>query len=292
MTPDRKISCTNEDGIQLVLAGKFAPFLLMNCEGIYLVANKVSTSENTMTDGSTYQGSNTMMRNIILTMADRDNHKQMRELLYKCFKPKSYGTFVYEEEGDKKQIRYIVETVEISSVESVRIATISLLCPDPFFVDMHDISVQMAGWESNWHWPHSFKWEGEPFAVRVAEKLKIIENDSAADNIGMTITIEAIGPVVNPAIYRVESNEYVKVGTTANPFTMAGTDIIEITTGTNNKHVYLKRGTTKTEINSYLSEDSEFIQLMRGANTIGYEADSGEEYMMVTVSYRYKYLAV
>ena len=46
------------------------------------------------------------------------------------------------------------------------------------------------------------------------------------------------------------------------------------------------------EINEYLDEESEFIQLMRGENTIGYAADSGDGYLSETVTFRYKYLGV
>lgn len=49
---------------------------------------------------------------------------------------------------------------------------------------------------------------------------------------------------------------------------------------------------TKKEINEYLDEDSDFIQLQHGTNTIRYTADAGEDYLNVTVSYRFRYLGV
>ena len=67
----RKIICTNEDGMEVVFSSTFSPFLLESCDGIYSVQNNVTSSENTMTDGSTYQGSVTQMRNIVLTLWDR-----------------------------------------------------------------------------------------------------------------------------------------------------------------------------------------------------------------------------
>ena len=61
---------------------------------------------------------------------------------------------------------------------------------------------------------------------------------------------------------------------------------------TNNKAVYLVRDGVKQEINEYLDEDSDFIQLQHGTNTIRYTADAGEDYLNVTVSYRFRYLGV
>ena len=290
----RKIICTNEDGIQLILTDAFSPFLLENCEGIYEFSNDVSMSDNTMTDGATYQGSVTSKRNIILTLRDRpgSDHMANRSLLYNVFKPKSPGTFDYFEDGVQRSIRYYVEKVYVSGKERSRRATVSLLCDDPFFVAPSDITVQMAGWTSDWVFQHEFVDGGEEFGSRIQERIKEIENLSAADGIGLTIVIDAAGPVTNPSVSHVEQEETIKVGTTANPLNLLNGERVIITTGTNNKHVYLVSGGVKTEINEYLSEDSEFIQLMHGINTLGYAADSGDQHMTVTISFRYKYLGV
>ena len=290
----RRVTCTNEDGVRAVFDDQFNPWLLENVEGIYEARNNVSTSVNTMTDGSTFQGSTAQMRNIIITLRDRPeaDHQANRTLLYSVFKPKADGTFLYEENGVSRQIIYQVESVEIDSIPRSRRATISLLCPDPFFVDLTDISVQMAGWVSAFEFRHSFRQEGEEFGYRVVERLKKITNDSAADYIGITITIEAMGPASNPAITHVEQGESIEIGTSGNPLNLQTGDKLIITTHTNNKHVYLERFGSREEINEYLSEDSEFIQLMHGANTFGYSAASGENYLTVTISFRYRYLGV
>ena len=73
---------------------------------------------------------------------------------------------------------------------------------------------------------------------------------------------------------------------------MQSGDILRITTGTNEKDVVLVRGETKTSVNEYLDEESEFIQLVHGPNTITYAADAGRDYMNVTIIYRYRYLGV
>lgn len=290
----RKITCTNEDNVSVIFTDKFNPWLLESCEGIYENKNNVSMSTNTMTDGSTLQGSTVAMRNIVMTLRDRPeaDHQANRSLLYSLFKPKSEGVFIYEENGIIRQINYHVESVDIDAVKRSRRATISLLCPDPFFVDADDVTVEMAGWVANFTWPHEFTAEGEEFGSRTAERLKTITNDSAADNIGITITIAARGPAKNPAITHVEQGESIEIGTSGNPLNMLTGDKVIITTHTNNKHVYLERGGVRTEINEYLSENSEFIQLMHGDNTFGYSAVEGENYLTISISFQYHYLGV
>lgn len=288
----RTISCTNNDGVGIVFENDFSPWLLTDVDGVYLIDANLYTSDNTMTDGATYQGTTIEKRNIVLTLLDKGtDHKADRTFLYQVFKPKAPGTLVYEEDGDEKSIDYYVENVSIEGLGKHRSATVSLICPDPFFTDTIDTEVIIAGWQKLWTFPHEFTLES--FGERTKTKIGTVNNESAADNIGLTITITATGAVTNPSITRVESQQTMKIGTSSSPFTMASGDVLRITTGVNDKHVYYTaNGGTEEEINQYLDESSEFIQIMRGINSIGYTADSGDDYMDVLMTFRYKYLGV
>lgn len=268
--------------------------MLEDCDGIYSVKNTVSITENAMTDGGTYQGSVTQMRNIVLTLRDNVNsdHEANRTLLYRLFKPKSKGIFIYHEskEAESRSIDYYVENIESDAVNRARRYTVSLVCPDPFFVAPRDLVVTLSGWKLLFEFPFEIPPEGIEFGTKVQEKLKNIDNSSAAENIGLTITVRANGAITNPTIHHVEKGEKVEIGTAENPLSLNVGDEVIITTGTNDKHVYLVRKGEKTEINNYLSEESEFIQLQHGSNTVGYSAEVGEEYMAVEVAYRYRYL--
>lgn len=293
MSADRKIYCKNKDGVEVVFDyDEESAFFLESVDGIMKVSNKVTTSENTTVDGETYQGSVTKARNIVITAHISRNHLYYRNMLYKCFKPKTQGTFTYTEEDERRVINYIVEDVDVDPDGVVRFATISLKCPDPFFKDEEDTVITMAGWQPCFEWAHEFKEEKEPFGIRVAEIVKEIENDSAADNIGIEILIEATGAVTNPAIYHTEQGEYIKIGTEEYPLSIGSGEAIRITTGTNEKDVYLVKNGEETEINEYLDEGSDFIQLVHGKNTFTYAADSGRDYMNVTITYRFRYLGV
>ena len=110
----KKIICKNEDDVQIEFSYEDdAEFFLISCDGIYSVSNNVVTSENTMTDGSTYQGSTTKQRNIVITAEIDSDYQARRDFLYKSFKPKSPGTFYYEENEEQRQIDYIVENIDI-----------------------------------------------------------------------------------------------------------------------------------------------------------------------------------
>lgn len=293
----RTIICKNADGVEIRMSyEENAVFFIDTVDGVSSVDNSVATSSNTTVDGSTYQGSVTKQRNIVITLLltaySEAEHREYRNMLYKCFKPKTAGTLTFIEEDEKRIIDYRVESVDIDNTGVNRSATISLICPDPFFKDIADTEIIMAGWENAFEFIHEFKEEGEEFGYRTAEITKAIDNDSAADNIGMEITISATGPVTNPAVYHQEEKEHIKIGTDNQTFSMQAGDILRITTVTNEKDVVLIRDGAEESVNQYLDEESEFIQLVHGANTITYAADTGREYMNVSVKYRYRYLGV
>ena len=287
---NRKITCTNNEGRVVKFGSSFLPFLLADCDGLYGIKNKVSMSDNTMTDGATYQGSVAQKRNIVLTLKTKDNHRLRRYELYQLFPQGTKGTLTYTEDAIDRTIDYYVESVTVDSEKNVRTAVISLLCPDPYFQAISDTELTMAGWESSFHFIHEFVSEGEEMGYRVQDRLKTIENTSGAKGIGITIEIYANGQVTNPSVTHVESGNFIKVGTAANQFVLVAGDLLTITTQTNNKKVKLTHNGTTTEVNEYLDEDSEFIQLQAGNNTIGYSADAGESNMTVKLSYREKYL--
>lgn len=314
---DIKIICTNDKNTSLAFTWDgFNPFHLVDIEGIYGIESDVVTSENTTTDGSTYQGATAKERNIIITIEMDSDYKRNRDLLYRCFPIKRNGKLEYIENGESRVIEYIVESiVPGTTTGKVRDYTISLKCTDPYFKDITDTEVVMAAWVSNFCFPACFPEEGVVFGYRKAELVKTINNESSADNIGITAVFKADGEVTNPAIYHTESSSFIKVGYEGNMFTLEPGQYVVISTHTGKKNIYLIDNMTAEEIeqhkdhygvidwekvtnmygqtiNEYLDEDSDFIQLQDGKNTLTYAADSGIDNLSVSVFYRISYLGV
>lgn len=300
---DRHITCKSENNAVAEFNYDFSPFFLKSVMGIYGITANVTTSENTTVDGSTYQGSTAKERNIVITAQMDGDYKKNREFLYRAFKLKSTGIFTYVEDGDTKQIEYEVEDIEIGETGVVRDVVISLICPDPFFKDLEDVEVVMASWVDDLEFPVCFPEEGIEFGHREADLVKEIENDTGADNIGIMAVIRADGPVSGPALYHSETDEHVKM-----EIEMERGQIVILTTGQDKKKTWLLEGVSQSEIdekgykrliaekgvniNEFLSEGSEFIQLQHGKNTLTYAADAGVNYMNVSIFYRLLYVGV
>lgn len=286
----RYIVCTNNDDATITFGDDFSPFLLQDAIGLYEAKFNVAQSENTNKNGSTYYGSRQATRNIVLTLSYSSDKRTARDALYALFRPDLVGTLSYFDDDDERIIDYVVENVYVDPEYDRRTATVSLICPDPLFKSGTEYIVNIATWMSNFEFLHEFSEDGEELGYQNASQTGTIENASSVSGTGVEIVLEVSGTVTNPSIYNIENGQHITLGDSNNTLTLLAGDVVTITTGVGNKHIYLTSGGTTTEINEYLTEDSEFITLLIGTNTIGYTADSGEEYMALTVTYRYEYL--
>lgn len=327
MRSNRSITCTNKDGDTLTFREDvFLPFVLVNADDVYDAKNNVNITENTMTDGAIYQGSTAKYRNIVLTLQDisayRDSESESdeiiissavingktltildavngidagtrdyvhnRSLLDKVFKRNEPGTLLFREDEEERAIDYYMESMTSTGANPYRTHTISLICPDPFFYDPNDQHTYLSQLINDFEFIHEFIEEGEEFGHSAGE-YENIHNESANDNIGITINISGRADIVNPCITRMNNNTFIQIGTTDNPFTLIAGDVLLITTGIGNKHVYWIHNGSKTEINYRMADGSSFIQLMRGDNYINFDAVSGKPGMTIDISYRLQY---
>ena len=291
MLSNRVIRCTNEDGFFLDFTERgFGPFLLTDADGLYESKNTVYVSENSMIDGATYQGSVAKYRDIELTLTDIGDYVANRNALNRLFKEKSKGTLIFwEGDASPRKIDYYVEKFNSSGEDPFREHEISLICPDPFFYDIDASTEAMASWVSAFTFPFSSTSAGFVFGYQSNERIKTIQNDIAEDNIGVTITITCMGNVTNPSITHIETGDRISIGHSGKPFEIVTGDIVTITTATGNKHVTLTHDGQTSEVNHYLTEDSIFVQLMRGSNSFGFNADSGLNNMSISIAYTFKY---
>lgn len=290
----RSIECiNNRTGKSIVISETaFSPLFLAGLDGVYLTDNDVTVSDNTMADGGVYQGSRAEVRNIVITALDRPNNtynQGVRDIVYSIFHKGDLGTFVYRENDlAPRKIEFYTESVRREDGGN-RAFTISLLCPNPNFSDLYETQVYMANWVGQFEFIHEFVSNGEEIGVRLSDRLVNIVNESDADSIGFRAVIETSGTITNPSLSRVESVEHIAIGSQDNPFTLAAGSQLVITTGRSNKHVKVVTEGVETEVNSYLTEDSEFFNIMIGDNHIAYSAESGVGSMVVTIYYSIEY---
>ena len=282
-----------EDNISLTVDGDCPGIVIESIEGIYAFSGEVNTSPYSQTNGDRYKSTRAPRRNIVIQgkiFADYWNNRQM---IYRVFRLGSLGQFCYTEpDQSNRYADYYVESVEIDQDAYRGQFQISLICPDPFFYSGEPEFVDLAAWSSDFQFDHEFDENGETIGHRVIAMIKDVENLNGVDGIGMTITMTASGDVTNPYVYMYDTGEQIKIGTTANPYTLTSAKSIRIETTTGKKSVVQVQSNVETRINEYLDPDSSFFQLHAGINTIGYNASSGVDYLNIQIEYKMRFLGV
>lgn len=283
----KTITCKNDNGLEAAFTYDHDKheYFLVSCDGIYSFKNAITTSKNATTDGTSYNGEGLEQRNIVIAANIRRNHRQNREFLSRVFKVHSEGTFIHEENGDIREIKYRVESIDVEEKGVLRAAIISLICTDPYFTDGKDIVIEMSQWYDDFEWAVEIPEEGMEFGHRETSAIMQVDNESTKD-VGITITLEADDIVENPIIYNQTTNETLKL-----ICTMEANDKIMIRTIEGNITVELIRDGVTTDYNYTVDEDNDgYIQLVMGTNVIKYDADSGVEYLNVKFEYKNQFM--
>lgn len=290
----RAATFTNtEDNINLIVDGNCPGILIEKIEGIYAFTGEVKTSPYSQTNGDRYKSSRVLKRNIVVYGTIFDDFWNNRQLLYRVFRPDSSGQFCYTEpDRENRYADYYVESIDIDQDPFRGQYQISLICPDPFFYAKDPESVDLAAWSSDFIFVHEFLEEGEELGHRETSMIKEVQNLNGVDGIGLKIILTASGNVTNPYVYLYETGERITIGTDANPYTLTSSKRVEIDTTTGKKNIVQIANNTETRINEYLHPDSKFFQLGAGINTIGYNAEAGDEFLNVHIEYKMRFLGV
>lgn len=282
-----------EDNLNLVINGRTNGIIIDSIDGIYEFNGEVMTSPYSQTHGDRYKSSRATKRNIVVQGRIYNNFYDNRQLLYRVFRIGALGRFCYSEPNRANRYAdYYVEKVDIDQNAYRGQYQISLICPDPFFYAGDPESVDLSSWVSDFTFGHDFLAAGEELGHRESSMIKEIQNLNGVSGIGMKIIMSATGNVTNPYVYLAETGEQIAIGTSTNQYTLTSDVQVEIETTTGQKNIVQIEDGVETRINEYLDPDSSFFQLLAGTNTIGYNADSGAEYLNVHIEYKMRYLGV
>lgn len=267
-----------------------SPFMLKSIDGVSSFKNSVTTEDHTMTDGAEYLGSVQEKRNIVITGKMLGDELIQKDQLYEVFNRGDLGKIIVtDSNGTQRSAEYYTESVDADGDGLIaKTFSISLICPDPAFYDLVDTIYSMSNWLHNFEFVHQFKSDREEFGSQSKVKLVNILYRSGIPT-GITIELSTIGVVKNPVITNSLTGQHIKVGSDTLPFILNAGEKLVITTADGNKHLYKESNEKRVEVNQYLTEDSEFIQLTYGENPIAYDADSGVEFLTVDITYKQKY---
>ena len=248
-------------------------------DGLHPPNAHINSTELSSMDGSVYNSARVVERNITaqFVLFNKDTIEQARHILYKYFPVKKPIRFeVHTDERDAYTIGY-VESNTVGIFSNMESASISLICPDPYFYSIQDVSTPLNDVVGGFEFPFENPVGTESLTfgeLSVTGPVDIVyEGDTP---VGIDIDIHATGEVGNLRIYSMTTNQEILIDVTklaakTGQGIVAG-DNIHICTVTGKKEVTLTRAGVKYNILSCVSRETGWIRLEKGDNIIVYSA--------------------
>jgi hypothetical protein len=259
----------NKYGQQLELTHNEA-YVIESIEGLDPPDAVINTTRNANADGSVFNSSYVDNRQITITLAINGPAEDNRINLYKYFKNKYPVRLFYKNNTRNVYIDGYCKTMQIEFFNQKQIAQIVILCPEPFFNGSENEIVDFSSVQSLFEFPFNIE-TPIPFSEILLEQEKDIINTGDVET-GVEIYLRCRGPLTNPIIYNVETNEYFKL-----TLTMVKGDEVYICTKKKQKTVQLTRNGVTTNIIGQLVSGSTWFTLNPGDNLFMTTADTNPE---------------
>ena len=301
----KTVSVTNHinQTLELVLEDpEKSGFLVTDITGLGPPKANVNMTPNGSIDGSIFNSAILPERNIVISLRFiGEDVEGLRQKTYKYFPIKRMIRFTIETTSRKCEIYGVVESNEPTIFSDQCGSQISIICPDPYFVDCGNNAEKLTifyGVEPLFGFPFGNNSTTEKLLSfgkidNQAEKLIIYDGDS---EVGITIKIKALGPAKNVALYNSMNKTLIRIDTdklqtiTGGPLTTG--DEITITTTIENRSVTLLRNGIYTNVLNCLGKFPKWLVLVPGDNVLMCVSDEGFSNLIVTMSYKTIYEGV
>lgn len=262
---------------------------VINIEGLNPVGATINTYKIGVSDGEHYNSSYVNMRNIVLYIVPKNKSNDIetnRLALYKYFRPKHKIRLYFQHDSRDVFIDGYVETVEISLYSQLEQFQISVICPQPHFLDVATTQGDFTQIENLFEFPFAIEEEGIEFS-RFGQIDDIYINNDGEVETGLIISLYAFGSASGIELY-LNDTQYFKLG----DLSLETGDILTINTNKGEKSVTLLRNGTEINCINYVSKGSTWFTLDIGENKISKIIGSGMESVNIDVSYYIKYIGV
>lgn len=275
-------------------------FAITRIDGIGPVKSDINMTEVSTNDGALYNSARTPTRNIVIYFDYRFalDVEAARHESYKYFPNKKPITLIFETDKRTCVAYGYVDDNDPDIFSKEVTAPISIVCPDPYLYSIMTNITVFSGVEPVFEFPFSNESLTENLLEtgiirRQTSQVVYYDGDS---EIGVTISIHALGDVENITIYNTTTRETMKIDTeklkTLTGSGIVAGDEITISTVKGNKYIQLLRNGVHTNILNCLDRDANWFQLIKGDNVFAYVADVGEELLQFSIENQIVYVGV
>jgi len=291
----KSVAVTNHLGESIILELRFpekSGFLVRGIEGLGPSRANINTTEISSDDGSNYNSARVSSRNIVLTLGFLPDPtiEDTRQLSYKYFPIKKLVKMVVETDKRICETYGYVESNEPDIFSKEESTVISVICPNPYFYSSDVKVTTFSGTIPVFKFPfsnNSLSQKLISFGQIVNQTSQTVYYTGDAD-IGLIISIHALGPATNVVIYNTGTREEMHIDS-AKLVTLTGYDILAgddifISTVKGSKSITLLRNGEFINILNCLDKNVDWFQLTKGDNVFVYTADAGSSNLQFRIS--------
>ncbi|MBS4171946.1 phage tail family protein [Bacillus sp. FJAT-49736] len=294
----KEIVCTNQNGDSLLISPNSIYKIQDDIDTTGVKANTTYVT-NYRIQGATAVSSRLEQRDLSLTFfidvegMDEDWIQERRDEVFRVFNP------IYN------PIKVLIKTVNRSFFIDAHVELTPSINPDPssmneswhdvlvqlsagnpFFLDSEKRKVEIATWLPMLEFPLEISSDGSEIGQRSPSLIVNVLNEGQVET-GMTIQFKALGTVINPSLFNVNTREYFKINKT-----MTAGEVITVNTYQGKKRLESRLNGITTNIFNFMDYRSKFMQLEVGDNLFRYDADSNVENLEVSIYFTPQYLGV
>lgn len=278
-----KLILENEKGSQLTFNQIGGAYQITDIDGLNPPAATINTSEVALMDGQKFNSSKLQMRQLQIAFAIQPPAEINRIAIYDVVKTKQWLKILYSNNSRDVFIEGYVQSLVIDYFASKQIATLVVLCPQPYWNGAQSVVSELSQIADMFHFPFAALAEPEEAEpdeyteynrqlmfgyVDVTSNVEITNDGDVAT--GIIIELQALDAISNPKIIDYVTNDFIGLN-----YTMQAGDVITIDTRAGHKTVTLTRNAQQTNLFNYLMKNSTWLQLDYSGGVYIYEVGSG-----------------
>jgi hypothetical protein len=286
-----KLVLINKSGQELDL-WKNPHFLLASAEGLHGIETDIGESESPYMDGASIETVKALPRGIELTLILRGEVEEAINAVTSVVKSKQTVTLKEESSKGEITLKGVATIPPYSRMSQTCRITLSIYCGQPYWEDIEQMVAEISEAIGLLYFPMQgqfFTAFGRPFGVLDTKLEKSFINDGDVD-VGMVITINTYGEVVNPRISCSTGQQngwWMQLN-----ITLKTEDVVIISTVRGNKYISINgsetyEGEPVTNFPEFNGKD--LLQLEQGRNTFNLTAESGEKNLYFTIGYKRRF---
>lgn len=265
-----KITLEDENQNRLEFNGLSPAYKITNISGLSPAKANINTNAAAFMDGATFNSSKVGMRTINMAFTIEEPVEVNRLAVYRVIRTKKYLKLNYRTSKIEVFAEGYVESLNITHFANKQVATMQMICPEPYFKKAQEQVDEMTNVYNMFHFPFWNEIDTNNIVFgRLTNTEQAIVNNGGIET-GLIIELYARDTIKNPKVFDYSTGEFIGLN-----FTMQSADVITINTIKGQKSIKLWRGGVESNIFNNLMKDSTWLQLAPDGSIYVFTVEEG-----------------